>query len=215
MRCMISKIGGRVRSLGGMGSEMANKLAGQRAKFSRARAIFYTTSDEGQRRRAAELMAEVLAEAPANGFAEAEVTQGEDVPGEARDLIGMLSGSPSADDPDELVAALSTTVDTSTARRVGDGNEFVYAYGYRCAPDRLKIGRSTVDAVARIAAQISTGTPDKPVLLVEMRTHDSGALERALHGMFRLNGRQIAGAGAEWFVATAEEVLDAYGRITA
>ena len=82
--------------------ELANKLAGQRAKFSRARAI-YTTSDEGQRRRAAELIAEVLAEAPGNGFAEAEVTQGENVPGEARDLIGMLSGSPSADDPDELV----------------------------------------------------------------------------------------------------------------
>jgi hypothetical protein len=28
---------------------MANKLAGQRAKFSKARAIFYSTSDDAQR----------------------------------------------------------------------------------------------------------------------------------------------------------------------
>ena len=100
---------------------MANKLAGQRAKFSRARAIYYTTSDEPQRRRAAELMAEVLAEAPGNGFSETEVTQGEDVPAEARDLVGTFDPSGSDDDPDQLVAALSTTVDTSMVRRIGEG----------------------------------------------------------------------------------------------
>ena len=59
---------------------MANKLAGQRAKFSRARAIYYTASDEKQRQRAVQLMAEVLAEAPSNDFSENDVTQGEDVP---------------------------------------------------------------------------------------------------------------------------------------
>ena len=42
---------------------LANKLAGQRAKFSRARAVFYSASDEVHRQRAAQLMAEVLAEA--------------------------------------------------------------------------------------------------------------------------------------------------------
>lgn len=171
------------------------------------------TADEGQRRRAAELMAEVLAEAPSNGFTEAEVTQGEDVPAEARELVNVVAPSPSDDDPDQLVAALSTTVDTSMVRRIGEGPETVYAYGYRCAPDRLKIGLCTGDAVARIAAQISTGTPDKPVVLVEIRTHDCRALERVLHGMFRLKRRQVAGAGAEWFIATPEEVLDAYEKI--
>ena len=146
---------------------------------------------------------------------EADVTQGEDVPAEARDLVATM-GSPAFDeDPDELVAALKTTVDTSMARRIGEGPETVYAYGYRCAPDRLKIGMTTSDAVVRIAAQINTGTPDKPVLLVEIKTHDCRALERALHGMFRLKRRQVAGAGAEWFVATPDEVLDAYNRLTA
>jgi hypothetical protein len=56
---------------------MANKLAGQRAKFSKARAIFYSTSDDTQRHHAAELMTEVLAEAPFNDFTEDEVTQGD------------------------------------------------------------------------------------------------------------------------------------------
>ena len=77
-----------------MGTAMANKLAGQRAKFSRARAIFYSAGDDGQRRRAAELMAEVLAEAPANGFTEDAVTQGEDVPDEVRQLAAGMPARP-------------------------------------------------------------------------------------------------------------------------
>lgn len=196
---------------------MANKLAGQRAKFSRARALFYSSTDDAQCARAAELMAEVLAEAPLNGFSEADVTQGEDVPDEARHLAaGMPARSvEDQDDPDELVAALQTTVDTSDAIEIGQGAESVYAYGYRCAPDRLKIGSCAGDVVARIAAQIGTGTPDKPVLLLHIRTHDCRALERALHGMLRLKGRKIEGAGAEWFLATRDEVIAAYERATA
>jgi hypothetical protein len=71
---------------------MSNKLAGQRAKFSRARAIFYTTPDESQRDRAVRWMGEVLRDAPANGFTEAEVTQGEDVPDRVRDWLRTPPG---------------------------------------------------------------------------------------------------------------------------
>jgi hypothetical protein len=60
-------------------ASMANKLAGQRMKFTKARALYYQTDDESQRQDAVRKMAEVLAEAPANGFAEADVTQGGDV----------------------------------------------------------------------------------------------------------------------------------------
>ncbi len=195
---------------------MANKLAGQRAKFSRARAVFYASSDDPQRDRAIQLMAEVLVDAPANGFTEEEVTQGEDVP----DLVRQrAAGLPIArasddDDPEVLVAALKDTVDTSDVIEIGQGHEAVYAYGYRCAPDRLKIGSCTGDAVARIAAQISTGTPDKPALLVHFRTHDCRALERVLHGMLRLKGKKVDGAGAEWFIATRDEVIAAYEKAT-
>lgn len=191
---------------------MANKLAGQRAKFSRARAIFYSASDDNQRRWATRLMAEVLAEAPANGFSEDAVTQGEDVPDEARQLARGIEQEawPSDDHADQLVAELGETIDLSDVLEVGRGDEFVYGYGYRCAPDRLKIGSCAGDVAARVAAQISTGTPDKPTLLLVIRTHDCRALERALHGIFRHRGRQVNGAGAEWFVVTREEIVAIY-----
>lgn len=196
---------------------MANKLAGQRAKFSRARALFYTSDDDAQRRRAVQLMSEVLAQAPANGFAEDEVTQGEDVPDDVRQLAASarLAWQGSEDDADQLVEELQETVDTTDMLEVGQGDEFVYAYGYPCAPDRLKVGRCSGDVVARIAAQISTGTPDKPALMLRIRTHDCRALERVLHGIFRLDGKQVSGAGAEWFVTTRDEVLTVYERALA
>jgi hypothetical protein len=194
---------------------VANKLAGQRAKFSRARAIFYTATDETQRHRAAQLMAEVLAEAPANGFSTKEVTQGADVPEDVRGLAAEFAATakPSEDDADELVSELQVIVDASDLVEIGQGAEAVYAYGYRCAPDRLKIGSCSGDVVARVAAQIGTGTPDKPVLLVRIATHDCRALERVLHGVFRLQGRQVKGGGAEWFIATRDEVTVVYERI--
>ena len=193
---------------------MANKLAGQRAKFSRARAIYYSSGDEAQRQRAAELMAQVIAEAPANGFSEEEVTQGEDVPDEARSIAGKLPVTPVAEeDPNELIAALQPTVDTSDVLELGQGEEFVYAYGYACAPDRLKIGRCIGDPVSRVAAQISTGTPDKPSLRLVIRTHDCPALERTLHGLLRLRGRKVEGAGAEWFTVTRDDLVEAYGQL--
>ena len=159
-------------------------------------------------------MAEVLAEAPANGFSTDEVTQGADVPDEVR---GLAAESPAArshrDDADQFVSELRAIVDTSELVELGQGAEAVYAYGYHCAPDRLKIGCCSGDVVARVAAQIGTGTPDKPVLLLKIGTHDCRALERVLHGVFRLQGRQVRGAGAEWFVATRDEVTAVYERI--
>jgi hypothetical protein len=193
---------------------MANKLAGQRAKFSRARAIYYTATEDAQRQRAVRLMAEVLADAPANGFTKDEVTQGEEVPDEVRLAHGVRSASIAGEDADQLVEELRETVDSASALEIGEGSEFVYAYGYRCAPDRLKIGRCSGDVVARIAAQIGTGTPDKPVLLLLIRTHDCRALERTLHGILQVHGKKISGAGAEWFITTPDEVVAAHQRIT-
>jgi hypothetical protein len=86
----------------------------------------------------------------------------------------------------------------------------VYAYGYRCAPDRLKIGLTTGDAIQRVAAQIGTGTPDRPVLRLEIRTHDCGALERAIHATLDYRGKRIDGAGREWFKTDREEIVAIY-----
>ncbi|MDX6748781.1 hypothetical protein SH611_03065 [Geminicoccaceae bacterium 1502E] len=144
---------------------MANKLAGQRAKFSRAKAIYHTAGDEEQRRRAARLMAEVVAEAPANGLNKTEVTQDEEVPGEARSLASSVLAAPAHEEerPEELVQEPATAVDLSDLVETGQGEEFVYAY--HCAPDRMKIGSCRGDVVARVAAQIGTGTLDRSALL--------------------------------------------------
>ena len=77
---------------------------------------------------------------------------------------------------DEAEGAIAKAVDTSDVLRLGDGPKVVYAYGYRCAPDRLKIGLTEGDTVQRVAAQISTSTPDKPTLFLEIKTHDCGSL---------------------------------------
>jgi hypothetical protein len=196
---------------------VANKLAGQRAKFSRARAIFYSAGDEAQRDRAAQLMAEVLVEAPVNGFSEEQVTQSADVPDVARQLAaGLVPASrPSQESDDELVSKLQEIVDTSDLVEIGSGPEAVYAYGYRCAPDRLKIGSCSGEVVARVAAQIGTSTPDKPVLLLRIATHDCRALERVLHGVLRLQGKRVSGAGAEWFITSRDDVAVIYERVVA
>ncbi|NBC33076.1 MAG: hypothetical protein GVY13_10410 [Alphaproteobacteria bacterium] len=194
---------------------MANKLAGQRMKFSKARAVFYTAGDDDRRQHAARLMAEVLAEAPVNGFSEDDVTQGEDVPQRARELARSMlaTAQPSEENEAHLVAELNEALDMADLQEIGRGGECVYAYGYRCAPDRLKVGSTTGDAVARVVAQIGTGTPDRPVLYLLFRTHDCRALEQALHGLLRLQGRRVAGAGAEWFRVTTKELLAAYQKL--
>jgi len=198
---------------------MANKLAGQRAKFSRARAIYFTAPDETARERAVELMAEVITNADRFGFTEDLVTQGEDVPDVVRDHLRrqgapILEADPVEEDPDALIRSLEAAVDATDVQEVGHGPQWVYAYGYCCAPDRLKIGSTTAEVEARIAAQIGTGTPDKPRLVLKIATHDCRALERALHGALRLRGKQIEGAGAEWFLVARDELVTLYREIT-
>ncbi len=41
---------------------------------------------------------------------------------------------------DQVNQQLAQKIDAANVTRLGVGNEIVYAYGSRCAPDRLKIG---------------------------------------------------------------------------
>ena len=88
-------------------------------------------------------MCEVLLEAPANGFTEAEVTGGKDVPGEVRRLVDeeVSPQSVATEDPEQLVRQLERNVDTADLLEAGAGDQILYAYGYRCSPDRLQVGR--------------------------------------------------------------------------
>jgi hypothetical protein len=193
---------------------MANKLAGQKAKFTKALAEYNSTEDEARRQVALRQMCEVLLEARQHGFTEAEVTGGRDIPGEVQRMIDEgFSSQPIVEDPDQLVRQLEQKVDTTDLHEEGSGDQSVYAYGYRCAPDRLKIGRCDGDVIGRVISQIHTSTPDKPTLFLVVRTQDCRALEMAVHGLLQLRRRKITGGGDEWYLTTRDELLDIYRMI--
>jgi hypothetical protein len=190
-------------------------LAGQRTQFTWALNQYNLAEDAETKARFAKRMAKYIAAAPANGFTPEQVTQGQLYP--AAEVAQYLPTASLDTDPgiseEEAKAAIAGAVDTSDVLKLGEGSRIVYAYGYHCAPDRLKIGLTEGDTVQRITAQISTSTPDKPVLFLEIKTHDCGSLEKAIHATLEYRGRKIPGAGKEWFKATRDEVVAIYHSI--
>jgi hypothetical protein len=191
-------------------------LPGQRASFTWALNQYNLAEDTEKQEHYAKLMAKCIAAAPANGFTVEQVTRGQLYP--AAEVAQYLATANSDAVPGisegEALREIDEAVDATDVLRLGAGPKIVYAYGYRCAPDRLKIGLTEGEAVQRITAQISTGTPDRPVLLLEIKTHDYGALERAIHATLEYRGSKIAGAGKEWFKTTREEIIAIYKAIT-
>ena len=152
-----------------------DKRAGQRAKFTRSLADYQRTDDDDKKHRAALLMAEVLRQAPTNGFTELEVTQGADVPDEVRRLVehpGVVDQQ-GPDDADQLTKELKQRVDSTAFLELGDGSQSVYAYGYHCVPGRLKVGRTDGEVIDRIVRQINESTPERPVLSLVIRTENA------------------------------------------
>lgn len=187
-------------------------LAGQRAQFTWALNQYNTTDDPEEKDRFARRMARYVAAAPSHGFSVEQVTQKQSYP--AAEVQKYLSDYGTLSEPEiseeDAIQNLQTKVDISDVVRTGDGQGVLYAYGYRCATDRLKIGSTTGDTVQRIAAQIYTSTPDKPVLFLEIKTDSCRALEKAVHGILEARGKKILGGGDEWFRTSREEVLEAY-----
>ena len=190
-------------------------LAGQRAQFTWASKQYNLAEDAEKQAFYARRMAKYIATAPGNGFTVEQVTQ--DQPYPVAEVEKYLHQSESDVGPDisegQAIQEIEEAVDTSDVVRLGEGHNFVYAYGYRCAPDRLKIGLTAGDTIQRIVAQIGTSTPDKPVLLLEIRTHDCNSLERAIHAILSYRGAKIAGAGKEWFKAGRDEIIAIYRSI--
>jgi hypothetical protein len=190
-------------------------LSGQRAQFTWALNQYNLAEDADKRAFYARRMAKYLVAAPASGFTAEQVTQGQLYPvSDVEQYLATANGDPEPDISEgQALREIEKLVDAADVLRLGAGQMFVYAYGYRCAPDRLKIGRTEGDVVQRIAAQISTGTPDKPVLLLEIKTHDCSSLERAIHATLEYGGKKIPGAGKEWFKTSREEVVAIYKSI--
>jgi hypothetical protein len=184
-------------------------LPGQRAQFTWALNQYNKFGDDADKRaQFAALMAKTIGNAPLNGFSVEEVTQGQSYP--ADEVQKYLADQSVSGEPDiseaEAKENLKQLVDTSKIKHLGSGAGSVYAYGYQCAPDRLKIGRRDKDVIQRIAGQISTSTPDIPVLFLEIKTDKNQYLEKALHGILSFRGRKVLGGGDEWFIASAKEI---------
>lgn len=191
-------------------------LAGQRAQFTWALNQYNLSEDPETRAKFAKRMAKYIAAAPANGFTVDQLTQGQMYP--ASEVHQYLNDPSVDDDPgiseEQAIRTVEEAVDTTDVVRKGEGAGIVYAYGYRCCEDRLKVGLTEANTVQRIAAQIGTSTPDKPVLLVEIKTNQCRALERAIQATLETRGRKIAGGGTEWFKASRDEVLAIYDFIS-
>jgi hypothetical protein len=187
-------------------------LAGQRAQFTFALNQYNLAENVEERVLYAKRMARYIARAPANGFTVDQVTQGRLYPVAEVEQHLHETSSDAAPEISETQAlhAVEEAVDTSDVVRLGEGQNVVYAYGYRCAPDRLKVGLTTGDTIKRIVEQIGTSTPDKPALLLEIRTHDCSALERALHAVLEYRGGKVVGAGKEWFKTSRDEIIAIY-----
>ena len=198
---------------------MANELAGQRATFTSAPEDFNTAEEESVRVHAIEKMAQVLADAPVFGFPEADVTQSRDVPAPVVDRVrsgdvrARSKVEAEAEDERVYLADVETAVALSAVREFGDGSAAVYAYGYACARNWLKIGRTDGDVVARVTAQINTSTPERPRLELIFWTDRPRPLERARHAWFEFRGRKVDGGGQEWFAVDSDHVVTAYHAI--
>jgi hypothetical protein len=171
-------------------------LTGQRAQFTWALNQYNTTDDPSKCDQFVRRMAQYIKNAPANGFTAEQITQGQSYP--ADEVYAVLNDPNLSSEPDvsesQAQESLVEAVDSSSVIRKGVGTGSVYAYGYKCAPDRLKIRSTDGDSIERVAAQISTGTPDKPVLLLEVKTPQCRVLERALHAILEYQGKKIRAA---------------------
>ena len=133
-------------------------LAGQRAKFTLALNQYNLSEDSDTRATFARRMAEVIAAAPANGFTVSHVTTGQSYPSEVNQFVNDPSISEdSGVSEEQAVKTIKEKVDTSDVTKIGEGGGIVYAYGYLCCQDRIKVGSTggstdvDADAVGRIA----------------------------------------------------------------
>jgi len=128
-------------------------LAGQRAQFTWALNQYNLAENAEQKADFAKRMAKYIRAAPANGFTTEEVTQGQVYPAaEVEKYLNAPDGESETEISEgEALEEVEQAVNMSDVVRLGDkGSGFVYAYGYRCAPDRLKIGKAEFNTVQRI-----------------------------------------------------------------
>lgn len=110
---------------------------------------------------------------------------------------------PTIDDPDEAF---------SVVHESGSGAGVVYIYYFPAyyldnEPFPIKVGMSTTAYQARIASQLGTSNPERPVVYRAHHTDSPAMLERYLHSALTLEGAWMDEApGTEWYVTRPERI---------
>lgn len=107
----------------------------------------------------------------------------------------------------------------SDVLEIGEGPEAVYLYflpTYRLHAEAngrstwpCKIGRTSGDPLARVAAQAATALPEPPRIAALLWTTSSQEWERAFHGVLAARKRRVLNAlGVEWFDTSPAEFIE-------
>lgn len=133
-------------------------LAGQRAQFTWALNQYNLAEDPETRTHFAKRMAKYISAAPNYGATADEIIRDKNYP--AAEVAQYVNDPSIAAEPDiseeQALRTVEAAVEVSDVKRIGEGEGIVYAYGYACCPDRLKVGSTETDAVQRITTQIGT-----------------------------------------------------------
>lgn len=101
----------------------------------------------------------------------------------------------------------------------GGQKEFLYCYylpTYRLAAEAElqtrwahKVGMTRVSVRERLASQVGTAMPERPVVAIAQEVENAAAWERAIHAVLEVRGRRLRQApGAEWFLTNEGEVRE-------
>src|ERR1700758_4639724 len=126
-------------------------LSTHRQNFSWARNEYNKTDDLDTQTKYTQFMAKYLAEGKADGFTVEQITQGNSYPAQVDRLSSGidLQTLPSINE-EQVKKQIEEAVNSAAVVRIGEGEAAVYAYGYACCPDRLKVGYATGDVLQRI-----------------------------------------------------------------
>jgi len=97
-------------------------------------------------------------------------------------------------------------------------NNFVYAYYFPAYKELaelkgesswpVKIGLSTTSIDQRVAMQVGTAMPERPVMLFEVECDDCAKLEKAIHAVLDVKGFKMPESlGNEWFRINPTELM--------
>ena len=104
---------------------------------------------------------------------------------------------------------------------IGTGSESIYIFSYPTYRENAnlkkkkfwlhKIGRTRSEDLHRVLQQTNTAVPEKPEILLHIRTDSSILMENAIHTILKLRGKHSKDSpGNEWFKTNCSEIEEIY-----